>query len=712
MSPLSEVQVLHFLIQFTLMFVLARLLADVMKRLGQATVIGELLAGIILGPSLLGHFAPGISTMIFPPDQTLNHLIEGVSWIGIIMLLLYTGLETDLNILQGMGRRAAAVSLSGIVVPLTAGFGLGWITPASYLANPNSRLIFSLFMAVAMSISAVPVIAKILLDLDLMRRDLGLLILASGLLDDTIGWLLLSVVAGLAAHGTIGVKSIVVILITVSLFMAFCYYVAGALVVRVMRWVDDRAAAEHAGMSMMVGLGVIFGIITQAIGIHAVFGAFIAGVMLGRSTRLRRGDRIELEAAAIGVFAPIFFSYSGLKVDLFAMHGVGMLGLVLAIAVLGKLIGCTAGGLATGLRLREGLTVAAGMNARGGMEIIVATIGLSLGVLTAEMYAVIVMVAIVTSLMTPPLLNWLLAGVKPRPEETERLEREKLLARLPFSKEGAKLLVLNGGGPHAQLAAHIAASLGNHHDATITVFNATTSGAGGKNPGTEANFERIKAIAEMSGARNVIQRSGTADTIAEAIIKESDRGYDAIFAGAARLEGDYTFGSEVLQELVTRTRVPLVIARNTGSTLPLRRILVPITGASFSRLGASVALLYTMATACHLTALYVAEEPPFSFSMVSRFRRRTGINDGVPIADEIRELGKELGVEVEPLTAAAAKPETAILSIADKGEYDLIIMGTLCRAADNRLYFGPKVEHILSNARCALAVVVAPERTW
>ena len=172
-----------------------------------------------------------------------------------------------------------------------------------------------------------------------------------------------------------------------------------------------------------------------------------------------------------------------------------------------------------------------------------------------------------------------------------------------------------------------------------------------KIPPSEANFERIKAIAEMSGARNIIQRSGSADTIAEAIIKESERGYDAIFAGASRLEGDYALGGEVLQDLVTRTRAPLVIARNVGSPLPLRRVLVPITGASFSRLGASVALLYAMATACHLTTLYVTEEPPFSLSTVYRFRPRVeGAKDGAPIAEEIRELGKELGVEVEART--------------------------------------------------------------
>jgi Kef-type K+ transport system membrane component KefB/nucleotide-binding universal stress UspA family protein len=711
MQQLSEVQVLRFLIQFTLLFVLARLLGDVMKRFGQATVIGELLAGIVLGPTILGRFAPSLNALIFPAEPTVDHLIEGISWIGIILLLLYTGLETDLNILRGTGRRAIGVSLFGILVPWAAGFAFGWMIPASYLVAPNGRLIFSLFIAVAMSISAVPVIAKILIDLDLMRRDIGMLILTSGLLDDTIGWMMLSVVAGLAAHGTIDLKSVGSILAAVIAFVAVCYYIGARLVVRLMRWVDDRAAADHAGIGMMVGLAMAFAIITQAIGIHAVFGAFIAGMMLGRSTRLRRRDRTELEAATIGVFAPVFFGYSGLRVDLFALHGVELLAIVLGLAIAGKLAGCTLGGLVSGLELREGLAVAAGMNARGGMGVIVALIGLSLHVLTPEMYAIIVLVAIITSLMTPPLLNWLLAGIATRPEETERLERGKLLARLPFSKEGAKLLVLSGGGPHAQLAAHLAAALGNHHDASITVFHATTSDVADRGADASVYFERIKKIAQLRGARNVIRRTGAGETIAQAIIKESERGYDAIFAGASRLDGDYALGGDVLQELVERTHAPLVIARNVGAPLPLRRVLVPVTGASSSRLGASVALLYTVATKAHLTALHVSETPPLSLSTMYRLGRRSTASDGAPIAEQIRELGRELGMEVEARVSAAAKPEVSIVSIADQGNYDLLIMGAVCRADDeNRLNFGPKVEHILRHTRCATAVVVPPKR--
>jgi Kef-type K+ transport system membrane component KefB/nucleotide-binding universal stress UspA family protein len=710
MAHLTEVQVLRFLIQLTLLFVIARALADVMKRLGQATVIGELLAGIVLGPTVLGHFAPGLHAMIFPPDVLADHLLEAVAWIGVIMLLLYTGLETDLGILRGVGKAAFSVSAFGVMVPAATGLALGWKLPAEYLASPNSRLIFSLFMAVAMSISAVPVIAKILIDLDLMRRDLGLLILGAGILDDTVGWLMLSIIAGLAAHGVLDLRAFASIVVAVVLFVGFCYFVGASLVVRIMRWVDDRALAEHAGVSTMVGIAMVCAIITQAIGIHAVFGAFIAGVMLGRSARLRRSDRNELQALTIGVFAPVFFAYSGLKVDLFAMHGVGLLGLVLAIAIAGKLIGCTTGGILFGLKPREALAVAVGMNARGGMEIIVALIGLNLGVLTQEMYAIIVMVAIVTSLMTPPFLSWMLAGVEQKPEEAARLERERLLSRLPFSREGAKLLVLSGGGPHAQLAAHLAATLGNHHDASITVFHATTTGAPTPNGQADAEFARIKAIAELSGVHNILQHSGSADSIAQAIVKESERGYDAIFAGASHVEGDYALGGEVLLELVANAQAPIVIVRNVGRPVPLRKILAPTTGAQFSRLGATLAMLYANETGAEMTALYVKEGGALPV-LRNLGRRRSAPEDGTPIVDELRQLGEQIGVHLDARVESGGKTENTILNTADRGGFDLLVMGVMFRPSERRLYFGPKVEHVLRNARCAFAVVVTPEIT-
>ena len=171
LTSLTETQVLYFLAEFILLILVARLLAELMQRWRQATVIGELLAGLVLGPSVLGRISPGVHRFLFPPDRIVDHLLEASAWIGVIMLLLCTGLETDLETLRGMRRPAALVSSLGIVIPFASGFALAYYLPPSYLVAPDKRLIFALFFAVALSISAVPVIAKILMDLDLMRAE-------------------------------------------------------------------------------------------------------------------------------------------------------------------------------------------------------------------------------------------------------------------------------------------------------------------------------------------------------------------------------------------------------------------------------------------------------------------------------------------------------------------------------------------------------------
>jgi Kef-type K+ transport system membrane component KefB len=704
---LSEKQILYFLIQFILLVLTARLLADLMRRAGQATVIGELMAGVVLGPSILGKLLPNIERMIFPPDPIVNHLIEALAWIGVIMLLLCTGLETDFDILRNIRRAAALVSSVGIVVPFAGGFLLGWYLPAVYLAAPNQRLIFALFMAVAMSISAVPVIAKILIDLDLMHRELGTLILAAGILDDSVGWLLLSVIAGMASRGIVDLPVLSRIVIAAAAFLAFCYFVGFRLVSILLRWIDDFAYVDHAMLTAMVAMAFICAIVTQAIGIHAVFGAFIAGVMIGRSARMRQSDREQLEAVTMSVLTPVFFAYSGLKADIFAIKSFEIPALVLGVACIGKFLGCGLGGMLSGLHRQEGFAVAAGMNARGGMEIVVALIGLALGVLTPEMYTVILIVAIVTSLVTPPLLSWALDKVPERAGDAERAEREKILGKLPFTREGAKLLVLDAGGPHAKMATHLAAALGNHHEASITIFQAGTA-ALSKDRQSEltARFTKLKEIAELSGARNVYQRVVTGESVAELILRESRRGYDAIFAGASHLSRRDRLSGDVIREILSEATAPVIIARSYGELIPFERVLVPTTGAPYSRMGLAVAMLYAQLSRTKVSALHVIETPTM---LQGFFNLRQAARPAQKITDEINNLGKQLDLIVDTQIDSTSKPEKAILRALDVGHFDLLLMGVLYRSIDQRIYFGPKVEHILKDARCAVAVVVSPD---
>jgi Kef-type K+ transport system membrane component KefB len=200
LKSLGHHEVFLLLLQLAVLLATARLLGELMRKLKQPPVIGELAAGVILGPSVLGALAPALQHYIFPHDQHQADLLSAISWLGVLFLIICTGLETDLGLIKRRGKSALLISSCGITIPLIAGATFGWFLPDVYLAAPDKRLVFALFMAVSMSICAVPVIAKVLMDLKLIRRDIGQLILASAMIDDTVGWILLSVARPSAAR--------------------------------------------------------------------------------------------------------------------------------------------------------------------------------------------------------------------------------------------------------------------------------------------------------------------------------------------------------------------------------------------------------------------------------------------------------------------------------------------------------------------------------
>ena len=710
MPHLSEAQIFRFLVELTLLLLVSRTMGDLMKRLGQAPVIGELLAGVIVGPSVLGSLAPGAFSALFGGDPMSLHLLEAFAWTGAILLLLYIGLETDLDILRGQGRAAASVSVCGMVIPFICGIVLGLSLPAQYLAAPDQRFIFALFMGVAIAISAVPVIAKILIELGLMRRELGMLILAAGLIDDTTGWLLLSLVAGLASGRAVSAASFGLVLAEAGAFIAFCYFAGVRIAAWLVRWVDDRGAAEHGKFSAMILVAFACAIVTQAIGLHAVFGAFVAGLMLSRAPRVRARDRAEIEAVTMGLMAPVFFAYSGLQANLTALESPFVPLIVLGVACAAKIGGAFAGGRLGGLEFRESLAVAFGMNARGGMEIILALLGLSLGVLTPATYTMIVAVAVVTSIITPPLLTWALSGASRRPGDAERAERDRILARMPLRTAGAKLLVLSGGGPHAELAAHLAGTLCKSPDASVTMFHAAAGDSNGAGAASAfgAQFARLKEIATAAGAANVYHRTGSGESIIEAIVQESERGYDAIFAGASQVHGHAALGGEVLRELFVAVRAPVVIASNAGAATPVRKLLLPVSGASFARLGAMVGMLYAQAAGAEATALYVRQRSILDLRTLAGGAAIS--REGEEAIGEIHGLARQLDLKIASRIESGVNAESVILRTLKEGQFDLLMMGALFRSAEERLYFGSRVDQILRSAGCAVAVVVAPEQ--
>jgi nucleotide-binding universal stress UspA family protein len=240
------------------------------------------------------------------------------------------------------------------------------------------------------------------------------------------------------------------------------------------------------------------------------------------------------------------------------------------------------------------------------------------------------------------------------------------------------------------------------------MFHATTDKDAGPEAKArlDAHFETLKAIAALGGASNIYQRFGDADTISEAIIKESERGYDAIFAGMSPTKGEYALGGSILRDLVLNTPIPVIIARNVGAPLPLRRLLAPTTGTSFSRLATTLGMLYAHATKASIATMYVRETPLISFRNLLNMRRLP--DEDLQIVRDIQQLAEHLDMKVDAQVAAGNRPENAVLGLAERGGFDLLVMGVTPRPSERQLYFGPRVEHILRNAHCAIALVVSP----
>lgn len=727
-KPLGHHELLLVLVQLSLLLFVARGLGEVMRRINLPPVVGELLAGVLLGPSLFGWIFPSLQAHIFPKSQTQSDLLSVVSWLGVLFLLIVTGLETDLNLIIRKGKTALLISLGGIVVPFATGFGLGWLLPESFLANPSERLVFSLFIATAMSISAVPVIAKVLMDLKLIRRDIGQITLAAGMTDDTIGWILLSVVSGLASSGKFNFGTVLSSVGAAVLFLAVAFTVGRTVVDQLLRWVDDYIGGATASLSTLLILSLGAAAFTHNLGLEAALGAFVLGVLAGQSRRFSREAGHTLEVVTAGFLAPIFFATAGLKVDLLQLlvPQTGMIGLlVLAVACIGKFTGAYLGSRLGGLSHWEGLAMGSGMNARGAMEIIVATIGLSLGVLNQQMYSIIVMVAIVTSLMAPPLLRWTLSKVEMGEEEALRLEQEEQASR-SFIKNIHRVLMPTRGGANVQLAAQLVSHMAHQNDMEVTALFAVSDK---KSPRQAANTANIKdTVAEEAIAAVVEEMQLPADITlqtkvesgrnkAEVILKEANKGYDLIVLGAT--EQKRSSGAlfnllvdRVVQEascatMVVKSNLPMPKDKASPITYQaIRHILVPTVGTEYSKKAVEVASTIAAQTGALVTLVHVINLRQVEYILFDAQQTVKPFTDiAQQIVDQQAEIGRSLGASVKTRVLTGTSPQREILTFARTEHVDLIILGSNIRMITGRVFFGHLVDAILSKTTCPVAVI-------
>src|ERR1700730_7215850 len=356
------------IVQIVLLITVGRGLGEIMQRLGQRSVIGELLAGLLLGPSLFGWLWPAAQSAIFPPAPEQKALIEGMAPFGILLLLLLTGMETDLKLVRRVGRAAIAISVAGIVVPFCCGFALGQFLPESLLPHPEQRLVASLFLGTALSISSVKIVAVVVREMNFMRRNVGQIIVATAVIDDTIGWIIIAIIFSLASRGSLDVWSVAQAVLGTLAFLAVSFTVGRRLVFQLIRWANDHLVSSAAVITVILLLMCGMALTTQLIGVHTVLGAFFAGVLVGESPILTRQIDERLRGLINAPFMPVFFGLAGLSADLTVLKDYKLLlltGALVLIASLGKFGGAFVGGALGGLSRRESFALASGMNARG-----------------------------------------------------------------------------------------------------------------------------------------------------------------------------------------------------------------------------------------------------------------------------------------------------------------------------------------------------------
>lgn len=710
--------ILLLVLQIAVLLFAARALGEIAQRMGQPSVVGEILAGIILGPSVLVAIFPELGNWIIPQTETQGYLLEVVSLIGAMFLLLITGLETDIKLIKRHARTAAGVSFGGIIITFASGFALGQFLPGFLLADTNERLVFSLFVATALSISAIPVISKVLMDLNLMRRDVGQTILAAGMSDDTIGWILLSIVAGLASGEAVTAGSVLQIVGSVLAFMLISFTVGRWLVRKLLTYVQDEIKSTDRLLTLVIILTFAWGAITQALHLEAVLGAFVMGILFGMMPRLPEEVIHKLESIALGIFAPIFFAVAGLKVNILNLLEPTLIVItliVIAVATIGKIAGTYLGArLIGGKDHWTSLSFGAGLNARGAMEIIIATIGLNLGILAQDMFSIIVVMAMATSLMAPSALRWVLDRVELGKEEEERLRQEELEAEslvagihrvlLPVRRRDIK----PGKQTIQSVEAQLLELLGQKTELSLTLFTVAEKGR------KEECETYLNDCAKLFNQEEVVTKVVETTSVGDAILDEAKKDYEMLVLGATEYDNDNEVGqrhlfSPLVDYLVRVAPCPALIVRSSdiGEAWDPKRILVPTNGTVASKNAADLGFFMAKSDESReVTALNVVfDEHESSPWHIREDKKGKLVEIAQSIVTELKERGQAMEVKTHAIVEQGESPEQSIHTFARDNDIDLIILGTNVRPGSHRLYLGPRVETIIINAPCPVLVL-------
>ncbi len=384
--------------------ILARIFSELCKKIHMPIVMGEILLGIILGPTVFGAISPELSTSILPKVGAAKIALEGITTLSVVMLLFVAGMGAQLQVMLKQGKAGIYTSITSMIIPFVLGFCAVWFFPHFFSFSPDRRLAYALFFGIAMAVSALPVITRILMELNLFKTKVGMVIISAAIFDDLTGWLMFSFV--LSIIGQQG--EVTSIWFTVGMILGFGFFmltIGRYIINQTLEWIQQKPAWSGGVLTIALGLCFLGAAFTEYLGLHAILGAFIIGIAFGDSVHLQERERDIIHQFVTNVFAPLFFVSIGLKVNFIDNFDLPLVLLVFFLAVGCKVFGGSLGAYLGGLTKREALAVGFGLNARGAMEIILGTLALNVGLIDSKMFVALVVMALITSMISGPLMK-------------------------------------------------------------------------------------------------------------------------------------------------------------------------------------------------------------------------------------------------------------------------------------------------------------------
>jgi len=406
MNNLDHMEMVNLLIQIGVMILAARLFGEIARKFNQPMVVGEIIAGVFLGPSILGMINPEWYELLFPQEGDTGIVLEGIISVSVVLLLFIAGMEVELDLVWQQGKRALLTSLFALFIPLITGFVISYLAPSLFnLSNPEDKLVFALFIGTTLAITALPVIARVLMDLNIFKTKMGMVIIASAMIIDILGWLIFTVILSMMGESDGSLSVGQTILLTLA-FTIITLTIGKSLINRLLPWINKKFAWPGGLLSVSMVFCFISAAFTEYIGIHAIFGAFIIGVAMGDSEYMSERAKEIVHQFINNIFGPLFFVSIGLYVNFITNFNFTIVIALIIMALVSKLIGAYTGARLGGLKKRQALAVGFGMNTHGTLEVILGAIALSSGLITEEVFVAIVIMVIASILISAPLMKY------------------------------------------------------------------------------------------------------------------------------------------------------------------------------------------------------------------------------------------------------------------------------------------------------------------